>query len=173
MESCDFNCGGQLTDSNKLRCLQGLSNRYLFNDEWNPEKYCAYWETGINNWWYEQEYIDWRRKKQTEKRNILESSPEWIEQQKIAIVTDKIGCLTQELAVKERENWNKITREIKENSNKTVMHKCGAICLPDQISSRFDVCHFCDFRYQPILANPMFRGYFETLMPEMVSILFD
>jgi hypothetical protein len=183
MESCDFNCGGKLptNHSNTLRCVQGFSSSYLFNDDWNPEKYCACWETGINNWWFEQEYIDWRRKKQIEERKaqeVLESSPEWIEKAKISYVTDQIDYLkgtpsSQEMAAKQREIWNAITTEIKENPNKIVTHKCGAMCLPDHISSQFYVCFFCDFRYQPILANPMFRSYFETLMPEMVSILFD
>jgi hypothetical protein len=162
--------------SNRLRLEVGLSNRYLFHDKWNANKYCAYWEDGINDWWYEQEYIDWRRKNQDEerkKRQILETSPDWIEKETIFTVRNQIDSLTKEKASNERKNWNEMVRKIKDNPNKNVKHKCGATVLPDNISSSLDVCHFCDFNHQPFIANPIFRPYFEKLIPEMVFILFD
>jgi hypothetical protein len=75
--------------------------------------------------------------------------------------------------MRERENWNQLVKRTKDNSYANVVHKCGAMVLPEGISSSRDVCHFCDFKYQPYLANPIFRPHFETFIPEMVSILFE
>jgi hypothetical protein len=84
--NCDFGLGGRLPRShaNRLQLESGLGNSYLFNDNWNAKQYCASWETGINDWWYEQEYIDWIK----QHNKTLESSPQWIEKETILTVTN-------------------------------------------------------------------------------------
>lgn len=55
--------------ANRLRLISGIGNKYLLDNKWSNTEYCAYWEDGINDWWYEDEYIDWiknRPKKSTE-----------------------------------------------------------------------------------------------------------
>lgn len=89
------------------------------------------------------------------------------------ITKSYIESLTKEEALQKRKDWDKITAEIKNNSEKNIKHRCGALVSPEYISCSRDVCIFCDLIYQPCLANPIFRIYFEELVPEMVPILFD
>jgi hypothetical protein len=168
-------CGGTLSGG-RVRATQivrgFMSGEYLLDTRWHATKFCGQWETGISDWWYEQEYIDWLRKVQAAEKAARESSPEWRLKQMTAFVALKTTDMTANNAAAERARWDSLVLQCSKHET-CEKHSCGAMVVPDGISSTKNVCWFCDFQSQPFIANPMFAALVQTTRPELVAILYD
>lgn len=80
---------------------------------------------------------------------------------------------TIESVVQLRKDWDELQAIYKDKKSECVVHRCGALVLPNHISKTKDVCSNCDPKYQPCLANPIFQSAFQKLAPMWVFLLFN
>jgi len=151
--------------------ILGMGNHYLIDKRWKADKLCAYWETALHDWWYEEEYIVFIQKLNVLKHQAIKAQ-EFSEETREESVALYLPWLTTEKAIQLRKAWKDLRLILEQRKTDCVRHKCGAFVLPDNISSSEDVCFNCDCKYQPFLANPIFQPAFQKLAPELVPLLF-
>jgi hypothetical protein len=149
----------------------GMGGHYLIDERWNATRTCAYWETAISDWWYEEEYLTFLRKRATLRRQMLKSQEFSEETRENTIASCLFKGLTIEKAVGLQKEWKDLQILLEDKKSECVKHKCGAFVLPSHISSKEDVCCNCDCKYQPSLANPIFELAFRKLAPALLSSL--
>jgi hypothetical protein len=149
--------------------IQGMGGSYLIDERWNADKTCAYWETGIKDWWYDADYLAFIQNLNTLQRQLIKSQ-EFLEETRDKTVMEYLPNMTKERALECRQQWEKLQQSPK---SECVKHKCGAFVLPSSIYTKEDVCSYCDCKYQPFFANPIFVASFQKLAPELMCYLFE